>query len=84
MKVIVWEDPQEPDAPVKVAVPAQNWFAGKLEEGLTEDQVMEMLCYDVIPEHVILHEGNRQLVRIVDKDMIPQDRTFRDAWRLST
>ena len=31
---IVWEDPEEPDAPAKVTVPDPNWLACALQGGI--------------------------------------------------
>ena len=31
---VVWEDPEEPDAPAKVTVPDPNWMACALQGGI--------------------------------------------------
>lgn len=49
---------------------------------LTEEEAIEYLIMKDIPRRVWGKEHNRQMFRIVKKDQIPSDRSFRNAWRL--
>lgn len=118
---IAWEDPREPDTPMKVTVPSPTWLAMAMHGGIlppvesywelkkdeaqpdfkrhtrghllhdtepmpamTEEEAMEYLIMKDIPPHVWhSYNGNRQIIRIVKRDLIPTDRSYRNAWRLS-
>lgn len=124
---VIFEDPDQPDEPVMVLVPSDNWMQdameGKLppisvywalqddeqkaiDEGrhstfchdeekymaqftaprigpLTEEEAIEYLIMKDIPRRVWGIEHNRPMFKIVMKDQVPSDRTFRNAWRLS-
>jgi len=118
---IVWEDPNEPDEPLKITVPSPAWLAMAMHGGilppvemywelakdeaqpgfkrhtrgyllhdsptmpaLTEEQAMEYLVMKDIPQHVWRdYRGNRTILRIVPRDLIPTDRSYRNAWRIA-
>jgi len=124
---VIYEDPDDLDAPAKVLVPSDNWMAdamaGKLPpiwvywqlqddearaiaEGrhstfrhdheklalqytaprigpLTEEEAIEYLIMKDIPRRVWGKEHNRPMFKIVTKDQVPSDRSFRNAWRLA-
>lgn len=50
---------------------------------MTEEEAMEYLVEMVLPINIWLNPSNRNRFRIVPRAMVPEDRTFRDAWRLS-
>ncbi len=124
---IIFEDPDQPDAPAMVLVPSDNWMqeamAGNLppisvywelqedeqkaiDEGrhdkfqhdpdkymaqftaprigpLTEQEAIEYLIMKDIPRRVWGKDHNRPMFKIVTKDQVPSDRSFRNAWRLA-
>lgn len=124
---VIFEDPDQPDAPSMVLVPSDNWMqeamAGNLPpisvywalqddeqqaiaEGrhqsfkhdqakyeaqftaprigpLTEQEAIEYLVMKDIPRRVWAEEHNRPMFKIVTKDQVPSDRTFRNAWELA-
>jgi hypothetical protein len=124
---VIFDDPDDLDAPAKVLVPAPEWMeqamAGNLPpiwvhwqlqddealaiaEGrhstfrhdpeklalqytaprigpLTEEEAIEYLIMKDIPRRVWGKEHNRPMFRIVTKDQVPSDRSFRNAWRLA-
>lgn len=50
---------------------------------MTEEEAMEYLIQKDIPPHVWHgYQGNRQIIRIVRRDMIPTNREYRNAWRI--
>jgi len=49
---------------------------------LTEEEAIEYLIMKDIPRRVWSKEHNRPMFKIVTKDQISSDRTFRNAWRL--
>lgn len=51
---------------------------------LTEEEAIEYLCMKDLPRKVWAQQHNRQMFRIVKKDQVPSDRTFRNAWGLNT
>lgn len=52
-------------------------------EALTEEEAMEYLVQKDIPPRVWRdYKGNRTILKIVPKHLIPTDRTHRDAWRI--
>jgi len=117
---ILWEDPDDPDAPCKVTNPAPEWLAMALHGGLlppvwvywelkkdeaqpgfkrhtrghllhetppipamTEEEAMEYLIQKDIPERVWKdYKGNRTILKIVPRHLIPSDRSFRNAWNI--
>lgn len=124
---VIFEDPDQPDAPAMVLVPSDNWMADAMAgnlppiwvywqlqddeqraiaEGrhanfkhdpeklalqytaprigpLTEEEAIEYLVMKDIPRRVWAKEHNRPMFRIVKKDAIPTDRTFRNAWEMA-
>ena len=112
---IVWENPDDLDAPVCITVPSSEWLScalfggilppvetyhnlkinedGEITNGhilhentigpMTEEEAMEYLVQKDIPISVWLDKySNRQRFKICKKSDIPNDRTFRNAWRL--
>ena len=52
---------------------------------MTEEEAIEYLVQKDIDPAIWRHyEGNRTILKIVPAEMIPQDRSFRNAWRLSS
>lgn len=50
---------------------------------MTPEEAMEYLIMKDIPTEVWdKYKGNRKILKIVSRDMIPTDRTYRGAWRL--
>jgi hypothetical protein len=141
--VVVYEDPAEPDAPVKEMVASPEWMACALNGGIlpsiddclnmkleletadgerikttykdaqqirlekqivgekvldyneylmckpigpmTEEQAIEYLIMKDVPARVWHpdYKYNRQMFRIVKRDQLPEDKTYRNAWRLA-
>lgn len=117
---IIWEDPHEPDEPMKVTIPSPTWLAMAMHGGIlppvevywelkkdeaqpgfrrhtrghllhdtlpvpamTEEEAMEYLIQKDIPPHVwYSYSGNRQIIKIVRRDMVPTNREYRNAWRI--
>lgn len=117
---IVWEDPSEPDEPLRITVPSPTWLAMALHgdilppvevywelkkdeakpdfkyhtkgyllhdtppiPAMTEEQAMEYLIQKDIPPHVWYgYNGNRKIIKIVPRNLIPTNREFRNAWRI--
>jgi hypothetical protein len=51
---------------------------------LTEEQAIEYLIKKDIPPRVWRdYRGNRQIMKIVPVELIPSDRSFRDAWKVA-
>jgi len=51
---------------------------------MTEEQAVEYLIQKDIPPAVWRdYAGNRCILRIVPVDMVPSDRTYRNAWRIN-
>jgi len=50
---------------------------------LTEEEAIEYLIMKDVPRRVWGKQHNRPMFKIVTKDQVPSDRTFRNAWRLS-
>lgn len=124
---VIFEDPDQPDAPSMVLIPSDNWMQEAMEgnlppisvywalqddeqqaiaEGrhqsfkhdkdkyeaqftaprigpLTEQEAIEYLVMKDIPRRVWAEEHNRPMFKIVTKDQVPSDRTFRNAWELA-
>lgn len=51
---------------------------------LTEQEALEYLIMKDIPRRVWGKDHNRPMFKIVTKDQVPSDRSFRNAWRLAT
>jgi hypothetical protein len=49
---------------------------------LTEEEAIQYLIMKDIPHRVWRKEHNKQLFKIVKRDQLPTDRTFRDAWKV--
>jgi hypothetical protein len=123
---VLFEDPDDMEAPAKVLVPDPNWMAAALNgsvlpdisayiadqntlaeykkqngslEGfnwrdynpqhpyaeprgpMTEEEAIEYLIQKDIPPSVWRdYEGNRTVMKIVPVELIPTDRSFRNAW----
>jgi hypothetical protein len=127
---VVFEDPDDLDAPAKILVPDPNWMAAALagdvlpdvscyledqkviavyesehgslegfswkEQGgaknlygkprgpMTEEEAIEYLIKMVISPSVWRdYKGNRSIIKIVPVELIPTDRTYRDAWTIA-
>ncbi len=77
---IAWEDPAEPEAPLKITAPSDRWLMERKRDGMTEEQAT-MLCAQItLPQRCF--EGNKTHFVIVPVEAIPTDRTNRNAWRL--
>lgn len=50
---------------------------------LTEEEAMEYLVLKDVPRSVWGRSHNRPMFKIVKKEDVPSDRSFRNAWRLS-
>ena len=66
---VLFEDPTQPDAPAKVLVPDPNWMAAALA--------------GIPPQVWRDYQGNRCIMRIVPVELIPSDRSFRNAWKIN-
>lgn len=51
---------------------------------LTEEEAIEYLIMKDIPRRVWGKQHNRPMFKIVHKDVVPSDRSFRNAWRLAS
>ena len=111
---VLFENPEEPDAPASILVPDPNWMAAALEGGvlppisaylrdqnvtdgqpkehpyaepigpMTEEEAIEYLIQKDIPPQVWRdYKGNRCIMKIVPVELIPTDRSFRNAWRIT-
>jgi hypothetical protein len=52
---------------------------------MTEEQAIEYLIMKDVPARVWHsdYKYNRQMFRIVKRDQLPEDKTYRNAWRLA-
>lgn len=51
---------------------------------MTEEEAIEYLIMKDIPPRVWRdYKGNRQIIKIVPVELIPSDRSFRNAWRVA-
>lgn len=50
---------------------------------LTEEEAIEYLIMKDMPRNVWAKDHNRPMFRVVKKDAIPTDRTFRNAWGMA-
>jgi hypothetical protein len=126
---VAFEDPDDPEAPAQVLVPAPQWLAAAMHGGvlpdisayiadkktmaayeqehgsmkgfnwldhkaqhptskprgpMTEEEAIEYLIMKDIPARVWRdYKGNRQILKIVPVELIPTDRTYRNAWVVS-
>lgn len=118
---ILWEDPDDLDAPAKVTVPSPIWLAMAMHGGIlppvevywalredeaqpdfkrhtrghllhetppvdamTEEEAMEYLIMKDLPPSVWRdYQGNRTIMKIVPRNLVPTDRTMRNAWRIT-
>jgi hypothetical protein len=111
---VVFENPDDLDAPAAVLVPDPNWMAAALAGGIlppidtylqdqdvpdgqpkehpyakpigpmTEEQAIEYLIQKDIPPQVWRdYKGNRCIMKIVPVELIPTDRSFRNAWKIN-
>lgn len=124
---VVFDDPDDLEAPTKILVPAPEWMEIAMSGGLppiwvywqlqddeqqaisegrhanfkhdpeklalqytspridplTEEEAIEYLIMKDLPRRVWAKEHNRPMFRIVKKDAIPTDRTFRNAWEMA-
>jgi hypothetical protein len=111
---VVFENPDDLDAPAAVLVPDPNWMAAALAGGIlppidtylqdqdvpdgepkehpyaapigpmTEEEAIEYLIQKDIPPQIWRdYKGNRCIMKIVPVEMIPSDRSFRNAWRIA-
>lgn len=118
---VLWEDPAEPEAPMKVTRPSPAWLAMALHGGIlppvevyhrlaedeaqegftrhtqghllhetppvgpmTEEEAMEYLVMKDVPPRVWRdYKGNRSILRIVPVELVPTDRTHRNAWKIN-
>jgi hypothetical protein len=111
---VLFENPEDLDAPAAVLCPDPNWMAAALAGGvlppidtylrdqgvadgepkehpyaepigaMTEEEAIEYLVMKDIPPQVWRdYKGNRCIMKIVPVEMIPSDRSFRNAWRIA-
>lgn len=118
---IVWEDPNDPDAPVKVTHPSPTWLAMAMHGHIlppvevyhelaadeakdnflrhkrghllhdtppigpmTEEEAIEYIIKKDLPPSVWRdYTGNRSILRVVRRSMIPSDRSYRNAWNMA-
>lgn len=119
--VVIWEDPDDLDAPCRMTTPSPLWLSMAMAGGIlppvevywaleeernapgftehkkggllhtsppipamTEEEAMEYLVMKDIPQRVWRdYTGNRTILRIVPRSMVPRDRTYRNAWRIA-
>jgi hypothetical protein len=110
---VVFENPNDLDAPASVLVPDPNWMAAALAGGvlppieayqrdrdvpdgqlkehpyakpigpMTEEQsVCYLIQKDICPSIWRDYKGNRTILKIVPVELIPSDRSFRNAWKI--
>jgi hypothetical protein len=118
---ILWEDPDDLDAPAKVTTPSPVWWAMALHGGmlppvevywalahdeaqpgftrhhrghllhdtppmraLTPEEAMEYLVMKDLPPSVWRdYQGNRTILKVVPRELIPTNREHRNAWRIA-
>lgn len=49
---------------------------------MTEEQAIEYLILKDIPSRVYEYQGNRTILKIVPVELVPTDRSYRDAWTI--
>ena len=110
---VLFEDPDQPDAPASVLVPDPNWMAAAMHGGIlppidtylrdqevadgepkehpyaepipamTEEEAVEYLVQKDIPPRIWRdYKGNRTILKIVPVELIPSDRSYRNAWAI--
>jgi hypothetical protein len=111
---VLFENPEDLDAPAAVLCPDPNWMAAALAGGvlppidtylrdqgvadgepkehpyaepigaMTEEEAIEYLVMkDISPQVWRDYKGNRCILKIVPVEMIPSDRSFRNAWKIN-
>ncbi len=50
---------------------------------MSEEEAIEYLVLKDCPRSVVEYTGNRTILKIVPIEMIPTDRSFRNAWRIA-
>ena len=111
---VLFENPEDLDAPASVLVPDPNWMAAALAGGvlpsidtyqrdqgvadgqpkehpyaepigpMTEEEAIEYLVMKDVPPQVWSdYKGNRCIMKIVPVELIPSDRSFRNAWKIN-
>ena len=111
---VLFENPEDPDAPAAVLCPDPNWMAAALAGNvlppidtylrdrdvadgqpkehpyaepigaMSEEEAIEYLIQkDISPQIWRDYTGNRCVMKIVPVEMIPSDRTHRNAWRIA-
>ena len=110
---VIYENPEDLDAPAAVMCPDPNWMACALAGGvlpavdtylrdrdvpdgqpkehpyaatigpMSEEEAIEYLVLKDCPRSVVEYKGNRTILKIVPIEMIPTDRSFRNAWRIA-
>lgn len=111
---VLFENPEDPDAPAAVLCPDPNWMAAALAGdvlppidtylrdrdvpdgqpkehpyaepigAMSEEEAIEYLIQkDISPQIWRDYTGNRCVMKIVPVEMIPSDRTHRNAWRIA-
>jgi hypothetical protein len=111
---VLFENPEDLDAPASVLVPDPNWMAAALAGGvlpsidtyqrdqgvadgqpkehpyaepigpMTEEEAIEYLVMKDVPPQVWRdYKGNRCIMKIVPVELIPSDRSFRNAWKIN-
>ena len=111
---VLFEDPDQPDAPAAILVPDPNWMAAAMHGGIlppvdtylrdqdvpdgqpkehpyaepigamTEEEAIEYLGQkDISPRIWRDYKGNRTILKIVPVELIPSDRSYRNAWTIN-
>ena len=111
---VLFENPEDLDAPAAVLCPDPNWMAAALAGGvlpsietyqrdrdvadgqpkahpyaapigpMTEEEAIEYLVMKDVPPQVWRdYKGNRCIMKIVPVELIPTDRSFRNAWKIN-
>lgn len=111
---VLFEDPDQLDAPAAILVPDPNWMAAAMHGGIlppidtylrdqnvvdgepkehpyaepigamTEEEAIEYLIKKDIPPRVWRdYNGNRTILKIVPVELIPSDRSYRNAWTIN-
>ena len=50
---------------------------------MTEEEAIEYLIQKDIPTHIWAHKYNRPMLKIVPVELVPTDRSYRNAWKLA-
>ena len=111
---VVYENPDEMDAPAAILCPDPNWMACALEGGIlppieaylrdalvpdgepkehpyakpigpmSEEEAIEYLIMkDISPNVWRDYSGNRSILKIASVEKIPNERNFRNAWKIN-